>query len=299
MPSPSYFGEVRRYLRDQGWNTSSRRLQEGVFLYGGTRKSADGRQRVVVLAVVDPDVAVTERHLRHLWNVGREKDADAAVVTKAGGLSERVTDVAESNGFTVLESETVRRDGSEPSHERSEYPSDDEGYEIYPSRLRMLLYFAGSVVLALGCGLLLSVGPAIGLYEFVAVALATPLFAAGSVLFFYRLIDYSPVIRIDATGIRYRKFSSMEFIPWDRIESVDVERVEHRGGSTEMLQIAVTEYPEERWWQRLQNGMNKAVLGAEEDAYYVPIDSYGVSSEEVTGAIEQYTDGTIPVLMES
>lgn len=187
-------------------------------------------------------------------------------------------------------SQSSYRDGEEVGRNDT-----NDTYDVYASRTRTALYAVGGLLLGLGAAWLLVSGNTGGLVTTLVSILAVPLFLGGGVAMLYRVAKNDPVLRINREGIHHNKLiGESKFFPWDDVERIGRVEQETHGTTQTHLQLQVSELDADAsTLSRVLRELNKATLGDDADAHYVPLDSYGIQFEEVAEATTRYSD--VPV----
>ena len=293
------------YLQTRGWTTDIDELREGAYLVAGTRATDSAPKNMLLLIVCDPAEEVTREHVKYLLTATQRKDGTTAALTSNVPSTNEAKQAIEQYGISILNPDTVFQK-ADSKNETSTRNSHTEGqrrenaYEVYGSRLRMVLFGLGGLVLGVGAvGILLAGGG--GWIVTITTILGVALFLGGGAVMLSRGIKDDPVLRITENGITYNKpIVASEFYPWNNIEQISrVEQVVGkrtiRRSTQTHLQIRVSRPDSSA--SELSNQADKAALGDDTDAHYLPMSSFGIEFDDVAEAIERYSD--VPVIDET
>lgn len=303
MSSSEYPDSVLEYVHDQGWTGSPTELREGAYIISGEREREGGSENMLLMIVCKPEDEVTPEHTKFLLKAARKKGVNTAGLTANVPSTDEAKQAIEQYGISVIDSETVLQKtkpqnttSQSESHTESQIP--ETAYEVYGSRAKMILFGIGGLLLGFGAvGILLAgVG---GWNVIIASVLGVLLFFGGGVLLLYQAVKHDPVLQITDEGIIYNKpIVASDFYSWSNIEQVS--RVEQETGKRQLisstqvhLQIQVSELDDGSTLSGISNQLNKATLGDDTDAHYIPMSSFGVEFDEVAEAIERYSE--VPV----
>ena len=125
MPSSDYPDAVLRYAQVQGWNANLTELKEGAYIIGGAREHDNNSERMLLMAICEPEKKVKPEHLEYLVNAGKEKNADFIFLTSTADISEKIRKMCGENGIKIISSESVRS-----QHEENNFGSDPEDISI-------------------------------------------------------------------------------------------------------------------------------------------------------------------------
>lgn len=300
MPAPEYPEAALEYVQAQGWTTNLTELRDGAYIVAGSREVDSGSEKMFLMVVCDPEPEVTTEHVKYLVKAAKQKNANAAALTADVGATGEAQQAIEESPVSVINadrvtSKTGTQTAGSPSQSVSEHDeqTQKDAYEIYGSRSRMVLIGIGGLVLGFGAIAILLDGYSEG-WKTLLVILGIPLFIGGGIVMFYQAIKHDPLLRITDDGISYIKpIGTSEFYPWGKIEQVSRVEQKTKGGTQVHLQIQVAEIENESALSDISTQLNKAAIGDDSDAQYIPMSSYGLDFEEIAEAVEQFSD--VPV----
>jgi hypothetical protein len=107
MDSGEYFERVVRFLETKGWNTSTTRVNESIFIVTGTRKSETYYDRMMTMVGVDSETTFDDEHLEYLVDAADEHDVDQLLATCRGGVEEGAADLLGEYGIEFIDSATI------------------------------------------------------------------------------------------------------------------------------------------------------------------------------------------------
>ena len=300
MPSHEYPQAVLKYVQAQDWSANISELREGVYMILGSRGSDSGSERLLLMIVCEPESAVTVDHIKYLLNKANEKGADSAGLTTKVQINDEAQQAIEEYNISTITPDSIaaavsaKNSGSvSKSSSKGSETSQDEGYEVYGTRWKMTMWAVVSAIFSLVIIWLFFTGGFrdASLFETLALYIGLFLFPIGSGILSYAAIKHDPILRITNHGINHNKpIGSSKFYSWDDIEKVGRVEQSVKLSTQVHLQIQVTEMGNESALSEGLAQINKAAIGDDSDAYYIPMSSYGIDFEEVAEAVNHYSD---------
>ena len=121
--SPSeYLESLLDYVQAQGWTTSVTEIREGTYIIAGSREKDADSERMLLMAVYDPEDKVTTNHLEYLLKTGQKKNVDSVMLTYTTRITEEAQKICEEYDVSIIDSEKVQSN-TEPNG--FEVDSDD------------------------------------------------------------------------------------------------------------------------------------------------------------------------------
>lgn len=108
MTSSEYPDAVLEYVRDQGWNADLTEVQEGVYIVGGARKIENQTEKILVMAICEPEKKVRPQHINYLYKTGKEKEVDSISLTYTVNITKESREECKKYGINKIATETVR-----------------------------------------------------------------------------------------------------------------------------------------------------------------------------------------------
>lgn len=297
MTSSEYLQSVVYFFDRRGWNTVPSKVRNGVYLIAGRKNTTDGLFDMFIMVVDYPESQVTFDHLKYLLRTAEKRDIETVVLTSNVNIPNEVRQSAKNNGITLIAQNTILSETHIETNNSITNQSDSNNtktnhngaYEVYGSRVRLVLNGVGGLFLRLVGIWLLVIG--LNWFATLVAIFSVPLGLFGASIMFYQAIKNEPILRITNDGISFNKpVGKSEFYPWENIEEIRcVEQKSNRITLTH-LQIRLAEMNTEGMLQEILAQADKLAAGDEADAYYIPIESFGVDFEEVTEAVTQYSN---------
>jgi len=299
VTSSEYLQSVVSFFNSRGWKTSPSKVGNGVYLIASRKNTTNGLSHMLVMVVDSPESRVTSDHLEYLFKAGEKRNVESVALTSRIKIPDEVRQSAQDNGITLIKQDTIlsetdaetNKSITNQSHSNKTKLDQDSGYEVYGSRVRLILHGLGGLFLGLGGIWLLITGFNANWFATLAVIFCVPLGLVGAGIMFYQAIRNKPILRITNDGISYNKpVGRSKFYSWEEIKKIRcVEQKIERTTQTH-LQIQLVEMDTEGLLKEMLAEANKLVIGDEADAHYIPIESFGVNFDEVAEAITQYSD---------
>jgi len=107
MEPQEYFERVVRFLQTKGWNTSTSRLTESVYVVTGTRESDTYYDRMLTIVAIDEETKLTGEHMEFLRTAAEENDVDQLMATCRAGLDDAARRISQDEGIEFIEPATI------------------------------------------------------------------------------------------------------------------------------------------------------------------------------------------------
>jgi len=107
MEPEEYFERVVRFLETKGWNTSTTRLNQAIYVITGTRASDTYYDRMLTMVATDTETQLSAKHMNYLRNAAEENDVDHLMATCRAGLDAEAENVATECNIEFIDPETI------------------------------------------------------------------------------------------------------------------------------------------------------------------------------------------------
>jgi len=301
MSSPEYPRVVLEYVQSQGWSTNVNQLRKGSYIIAGSRESDSKSERILLMIVCEPEKEVTVEHVKYLYAAIKKKEANVGVITSRVSVSTDAQRAIEQHDILIIDPENIisntesqAPESNQNSDTGQEEQNHSDAYEVYGSKKKMILVGIGGLVLSVGGIWILLSGLSRNVLQLVIVTLSIPFFLFCALIVFYQIIDRDPVLRIAKDGINFNpSIGNSVLYQWDNIQKVSRVEQQMKLATVVHLQIQVSETENKGMLSEALTQLDKAAIGDDSDAVYIPIETYGIDFEEVERAIKQYSD--VPV----